>query len=204
MRLRGVHVLIVMASAVWGTGCLTPGAVQIQPQYLVAPEPQVARVAPSVVTLGVRPISAARPCQTLQMAWHRPDEARIAYHAEGQWAEMPAATVTRAIMDALSATGRFADVGNAAELTRPDWLLTGELRRFYELRTGEARMAEIELRLELRTARDKALLWAETLRAEAPMPTATPQSLADAMQTALASLAQKAAAAIASLPAPQG
>jgi ABC-type uncharacterized transport system auxiliary subunit len=202
MRLHRAYTLFAFCCALCVAGCLTPGAVQLQPQYLLAPAPKVPTAPPSTVTLGVRAFAAARPCQSLQMAWHRPEEARIAYHAEGQWAEMPAATVTRAITDALAETARFADVGNAAELIRPDWLLTGELRRFYEMRAGDARMAEIELRLELRTARDKALLWAETLRAETPMNAATPQALAEAMQAALASIAERAATAIASVPVP--
>jgi hypothetical protein len=78
-------------------------------------------------------------------------------------------------------------------MTRPDLLLTGELRIYQENRTVEPSMAEVEIRLELRQATEPGSLWAETLRETEPMKEATPSALAEAMTANIGRIAERVA-----------
>ncbi len=127
---------------------------------------------------------------------------QLSYRDRDQWAEPPPNTVTRALGDAVVATGRFKDVGNAADMARPDLLLTGELRMFHENNAMTPPCAEIEVRLELRPAREQGALWAETLRETAPMESDTPEAVAAAMNMALSRLIVRAAESMATVTPP--
>ena len=89
--------------------------------------------------------------------------ARLGVYPNEEWAEQPGDMVTRAVSDAIMATGRFQDVGNAADMARPDLILTGELRKFHEERSDTSLQAVISLHLELREARGTNAYWVETL-----------------------------------------
>jgi len=120
-----------------------------------------------------------------------------------QRAENPAPIVTRAIQDALAASARFADVGNAADMARPDLLLTGELRAYRENRSLQPPQAELEVRLELRQATEPGSIWAETIRDTEPMKEDTPAALAESMTILVGRLAAHAASSIAAAPLPE-
>ncbi len=182
------------------TGCLTAPEIERTRLYALHPEISVQTFDPVDLTLGVRPLLAARP-YALPMAFLN-EEGQLGYRPRDDWAEPPANTVTRAIMDALIATNRFEDVGNAADMARPDLLLTGELRMFHENRAHTPATAEIEVRLELRPAREPGALWAQTLRHTEALQGDSAPALVQAMNTALAHLAQQAAQAIAAVPPP--
>ena len=177
------------------TGCF--GAKQVPPTLYFALDPEftVAAAEATDFTLGIRPLTVARA--------YPQDVARLeadhllTYSGVQQWAEKPGDTVTRAITDAIVATGRFSDTGNAADMARPDLILTGELRKFHESRLEAPRKAEVEVRLELREARGPVSLWAKTLYAAIPVEGHAPTALAEAMNQAIAHIAEEAAAAIA-------
>lgn len=171
-------------------GAITRGATA----PAMSPEARLPETAPPP-TLGVRPLMAAKP-YSIRMAYRGPNH-EIAYRNLEEWAEAPADAITRVLTDAIAATGAFEDVGNAADMARPDLILTGELRKFREDRTAETPTAEIEVRLELREARDVKSLWAATLSATRPLPDATAGGLAAAMNEATAQIAREAAASIA-------
>ena len=109
------------------------------------------------------------------------------------WAEEPGVAVTRAIRDAIAQTGRFADVGDAAEMARPEYTLTGELRKFHEDRAATPPVAVVEVRLELRESLGAKQLWAQTLTASVPLTGARPADFANAVSAAVAELSMRAA-----------
>ncbi len=189
-----VYVLLAGVSAGFLSGCLSMGASYVPiVDYSVRPRPQVEPAAGSEYTLGIRPL---QPAEHLRRGvTYRQGEYVLREYAYAEWAEPPRDVVTRALLDALSATGHFKDVGDARDL-RPDFILTGHLREFEEVRTDDGAVARITVRLELRTAARDRGLWSETLTFEAPTDPGDPAALAAALSEATARMVEQAAAAI--------
>ena len=114
-----------------------------------------------------------------------------------EWGEVRAGEITAA------SEREIADVGNAADMVRPDLLLTGELRAYHENRSLQPPQAELEVRLELRQATEPGSIWAETLRETEPMKADTPAALAESMTILVGRLATHAASSIAAAPLPE-
>ncbi|MFP4499455.1 MAG: ABC-type transport auxiliary lipoprotein family protein [Candidatus Hydrogenedentota bacterium] len=176
-------------------GCATR---QYTPTRYFLIQPDVAAEAPpsADTTLGYRPIEAAAPYNKKAMAY-RADTHELRYRQDQEWSELPAQTVTRTLADALRATGRFGDVGNAADMPPPDFMLSGTLREFAEDRTTTPATCRLILRLELRGGRGGEVVWSEVLNAEVPLASTQAGALAQAMSKATADIAQRAAKAIA-------
>lgn len=172
-------------------GCLGPANVVPMRLYTLDPGIQVEENARTGLTLGLRPLRAAQP-YSRKMAYLAEDN-RIAYRAMDEWAEGPSEVVTRALIEALSGTRAFADVGDAGFMARPDLMLTGEIRKYHEDRTEAPPRAHLEVRIEMREARGAAALLAETLRIREPMDGETAADFAAAMERAVAKLAAAAA-----------
>lgn len=195
LRLSAVLAIVLMIA----TGCLTPATIVPTRFYTLAPEAAPIRSAePSPLTLGIRPILAVRP-YGLQMAVLEAD-GRISYMEKLEWAELPAQAVTRAVADLLAASGHFRDVGNAADMARPDLLLTGELRAFHENRALDPPVAEVELRVEVRHARQAGSVWAQTVRETEPLPDPGPAAFAAAMNRAVSRVASHITREITAVP----
>ncbi|MBI2433564.1 MAG: membrane integrity-associated transporter subunit PqiC [Candidatus Hydrogenedentes bacterium] len=176
-------------------GCLSSRSVTPVQLYTLDPKIETKQFDATELTVGVRPLHAARP-------YGRPmvtsdDGLKLEVQDFSAWAEDPRAYLTRALIDALSATHRFEDAGDASDMSRPDLLLTGELRKFRENRGASPAVAEIEVRLVLREAREKKSVWDEILTARMPLKGDTPAALAEAMDIAVAGIATRAAEAIA-------
>ena len=193
-------ILALVAMLTAFSGCLSAGDVALKRQFLLAPEITAAPAQATPHTLGVRPLSAARP-YTLNMLYADADGALLPY-VDTFWAEQPSAIVTRALRDALAATGRFADVGDAAEMSRPRYLLTGELRAFHEDRSVTPAVARIEVKLEIREARADGKVWSGTTTATATLEGDTPAAYAKAITVALQDVAANAANTIAQVQLP--
>ena len=153
------------------------------------------------LSLGVRPLFSARP-YGLPMAYLDANQ-QLGFRIRDEWAEPPASSVTRALTDALTATNRFIDVGNASDMARPDLMLTGELRKFHENRTVSPSTADLEVRIELRFSRSPGAVWAETLEESIPLASDDASGFAAAMNDAIGRLVVRAANAIASVEPPQ-
>lgn len=196
---RCIRVIVVILSC-WAGGCLHAPQIEKTRYFTASPILQVEQAEPTAYTLGIRPFFAAR-AYALPMAYL--DNAyQLKYRELDLWAESPALTVTRIIQDALATTGRFADVGNAADMVRPDLLLTGELRIYRENRTQDPPIAELEVRLELRRAFAPGSLWADTIHITEPMQDTSALSYAEAIARALNRLALQVASEITALPLP--
>lgn len=181
-----------LAGAVLAAGCLGPrDVVESRLFRLAPPAPAPGAAAPSGMTVGVRPLDTARPYD-LRMAVMDSDFS-VAYRSFDRWAELPSDALTRALSDALSATGRFSDVGGAGDMNRPDFILTGEIRAFHENRTVSPPVAELEARLELRASREPAVVWSGTLRETEPLDGADGAAFASAMNRAAGRLVGRAA-----------
>ena len=191
------HLLLFMLILCLLGGCVSNNAVPLV-WYTLDPQPEIASCQKTPITLGLRPLFAAEPYE--RAIAYRDANLEVGYEENTEWAELPAVMVTRALTDALNASGRFADVGNAGDMTRPDWILTGEVRKFYEERSSATPSAYIEVRLEVREALGKNVLWTDTLSTrEALAPPADAAALAAAMNTALTQLITDATAAICGL-----
>ncbi len=180
------------------SGCLGPRQAAPVQRYAFTPEIVAPTVPETDYTLGLRPLVPALPYR-LRMVYLE-EQRRLGSLPLAEWAEQPAEAVTRALTDALAASGRFQDVGDAANMNRPDYILTGELRKFHENRTQEPWTAEIEVRLELRDATGTANPWSATLLETAAVDGADGAEAADfaaAMNKAIARLAGRTAKAIA-------
>ena len=139
----------VLLAAVVCVGCLTPRSVTPTTRFALDPQATVAAVTPSALTLGIRPIEAGRPYD--QHIIYRTQDHELGQYEKAEWAEFPRDVVTRTLGDALIATKRFRDVGNAADLRAPDLVLTGQLR--YGTRSGAKCVGSSRQRLALRTWR---------------------------------------------------
>ena len=185
----------LLAAAVLGTalaGCLGPRTLLETRQYLLAPPVgELSAGAGSGNTLGVRPLAAALPYD-LRMAVLT-EEGALGYLPHDKWAERPADTVTRALTDALRATGRFSDAGDAAEMVRPSLILTGELRALRLNRTVSPPVAEVAVRMELRAAREPGVVWSGTLVETEPVPGDNGAGFAEAARLAAGRLVTRAA-----------
>lgn len=191
--------LLVLA-AVLCAGCLTPSTLPPLRLHTLDPVLQVAEFPASGKTLGVRPMKAARPYESAMAVLN--EQQLIQYRGLDTWAESPGEYVTRAITDALNRTRRFGDVGNAADMARPDLILTGEIRKFHENRGVSPSVAELEVRLDLREARSQGSVWGELITKRVPLDSDTPAAFAQAMEQTIALLAVESAESIARAPLP--
>jgi ABC-type uncharacterized transport system auxiliary subunit len=188
------YTVFVLAFA--AAGCFTTKYTPVV-HLSIEPQPNVNPASTVDKSLGVRPLQPALPYK--QDVVYRGSEHVIAYQQGVMWAELPRDTVTRALVDALTETKRFADVGDAADLRVPDLILTGQLRKFDEVRIADPWMAECEVRLELRAGIERRAVWAATLCAREPLAGNGPAALAAAMSRAVTRIVEQAAAAIVAL-----
>ncbi|GMW02912.1 MAG: hypothetical protein AMXMBFR84_40480 [Candidatus Hydrogenedentota bacterium] len=180
---------ITIAVAVLSTGCLTRSYVPTA-RYALAPQPTVEPGVSTGQSLAVRLLIAAQPYN--QPIVYRTSDFEVGTFPYAEWAEPPREVVTRALMDALTASGRFSDVGYSLDQTRPNLILSGEVRRFDILRDEEPWKALCEVRLELRKAIEKELIWQDTLVATKDL---TGNDVADApaaMSSAISEIVNKA------------
>lgn len=185
-------ITLVLAWLVAGCGGLpyTPTV-----RYVISPDVHLVKAERTERSLGIRPLEPTR--RHKQAIAYRVGDYELRYYDSAEWAEAPRAMVTRALMDAIIATGRFQDVGYAADLASPDLILTGELRAFDEVRTENTWLAECEIRLELRQGLQRQAVWTATLSASQPLEEHTLPALAAAMSQAVAQVVQEAATEIA-------
>lgn len=189
---------IIVATLVMLTGwsgCF--GAQTISPTryYPVVPAITVNAAEAAPFTLGVRPLAAARPYR-MPVAY-LDDSGLMLFRSDDSWAELPGDTATRAVQDALRETGRFEDVGDAADMSRPHLILTGELRKFHELREASSSHAEVELYIEVREVRGARLIWSGAIHVRETLTGSGMPEIAEAMGLALGRAVSQAANAIA-------
>lgn len=186
-------VCLAVFAALCVAGCLGARDYAERATYALRPEPSLEKAAPTDLVIGVRPLEGTEAIRD-EIAY-REEDFRLRYYETARWAEPPADLVTRALKDALAASGRFADVGDSRDL-RPDLLLTGELRVFEELRAADGRFALATARFEVRRTADDSLVWADTPTARIPVEGDGLGALAAAMNRAVAAIVERATAAV--------
>ena len=175
-------------------GCMSHKYTPVK-QFVLEPQIQAKKTAPTDKTLGIRPFEAARPYR--QPIAHRDPDYVLGTDENFSWAELPATVVTHALTDALAATHHFKDVGDAANLLSPNLILTGQLRRFDEDRTTDPWTAVVEIHLSLRDQSNPDEVWSSTLSAKEPLRTNDVAALPAAMSKAVSEVVNKAANEIA-------
>lgn len=178
------------------SGCLTGGTIQAMRYYTVAPKPVITPGANTGKSLGVRPLIGAKPYKAA-IAFAAEDN-RLGYYQNAEWADLPATTVNRALVDGLIQLGAFSEVDDAANMSRPDLILTGELRRYEADFTRETPAAVVEVSCTLRDQISGASLWQGYQRAETPLALeATGESRhSDAALAAVATAMEQSVAAL--------
>ncbi|HEO71377.1 MAG TPA: hypothetical protein ENN80_08945, partial [Candidatus Hydrogenedentes bacterium] len=156
---------------------------------------------PVNMSVGIRPLDPLMPYK--QRIVYRAADYQIGYIPQSEWAEMPRDTVTRALLDALVASNRFADVGDAADLRNPDCVLTGELRRFDQDRSSVPWQAVCEMRIELRVGLLREAVWSGTIVHREPLAQEDTAALAAAMSKAVARVVEDAASQITAVEFPE-
>lgn len=185
--------LFLMLSLPAVTGCIRPHIVPTT-YYTIAPSVSIEKAEPTDRTLGIRPLSAPLLYKT-PILYSKGLEVHAYPHAE--WAMQPNEMVTRAITDAIVATQRFQDAGDAFHVKRPELLLVGDLRKFEVDRDATPAEAVCEVRLELRETFGTQLLWADVVSARVPLEDEHVSAVPHAMSEAVSQVANRAAAEIA-------
>jgi ABC-type uncharacterized transport system auxiliary subunit len=191
---------MAVISFIGASGCLTPEYTPIT-QYTIEPSIELAEAPASDLTIGIRPLTAGQSLK--RNVFYRDPDLQVGNLADVQWSEMPSDMVARYMFDAIVASKRFADVGLAVNVSRPTFMLTGELRRFDLVRIEEPWEAVCEVYFELRTSESREAVWAETVIGRAPLSSNHVQALPQAMSDAVAAVIQQSVSAIAAVEPPQ-
>lgn len=178
-------------------GCLSAGPIVPTRYFTITPDVSIEAGTPGNKTIGIRPLVGARPYK-LEIAYTR-EPNRLAYFARAEWADLPATMVTRALADAITSTNAFVDVGDAANMTRPDYILTGELRRFEADFTAEEPEAVVELIAAVRNSNAGEQVWQGHITIAVPL--AVPDAAGENPNSdeSLAAVAQSLSEAVAQL-----
>ncbi len=182
---------VFLLSGVFLAGCLTPSTIVPPKQYILAPDIPVSQSESVGLSLGMRALNTARPYAKPNIAFLTEDNL-LGYYPDVLWAEQPATVLTRELLDVLDASGAFTDTGDAASMSRPDLVLTGELRKFHEERSGEGSSAVVEIRLELRNPKEAKLLWAETISRSEIIDGSGPEAVSAAMERTITAIVEQA------------
>jgi len=176
-------------------GCFG-GAYQPDVFYAIDPAPVIERAAaPSEHTLGVRAIDA--PIMLRRPMVYRDGAYTLKAYDGALWADEPARIVSLELVDALRQSNRFADVAPATVMRMPDYILTGSLQRFEEVRDGGSVSAACAVRIDVRDRDTGALLYGATLEASVPFDGIGHEAYAAAMSQAVAQVISEAVAGIA-------
>lgn len=186
------------------TGCLTASTIAAARYYTITPAPAIETLESSGKPLGVRPLIGAKPYK-LAIAYTAADN-RLAYYQNAEWADLPATMLNRALMDGLIKLEAFSEVDDAANMNRPAFILTGELRRFEADYNRETPAAVVEMLAIVRNVETGASLWQGYVSAETPLPVtevganlhsdASLAAVAEAMTASVSSVVEQACAKI--------
>lgn len=194
-RRTAISIALISIALLSFAGCLTPKDYTPLAQFTIEPDlTDLAKSEPSDITLGIRRFSASQPLK--RDIFYRDKNLRVGNLMDAQWAENPSDFMTRFVFDAAVECGHFGDVGLATDLSRPTFLLTGDIRRFDLDRTQKPWRAECQIHFELRTVTTRRAAWSETLSASVPLAENEVAALPLAMSEAAASVIGEAMSAI--------
>lgn len=172
------------------------GTYQPDVYFAVEPAPAVTPAAePSPHTLGIRGLEA--PVMLRRPMVYRDGDYRLKTYDGALWAEEPARMLTHALTNAIRESNRFADTAPAGTMRMPDYLLTGSLERFEEVRDGLEAAAVCAVRVEVRHRDTGSLLYGASLEARVPMDGTSHEAYAAAMSQAVTQVVTQAVEGIA-------
>lgn len=197
---RSTLLATLLGLGLTASGCLTASTISAARFYTITPSPTVAPMASSGKSLGIRPLIGAKPYK-LAIAYTNADN-RLAYFQNAEWADLPATMLNRSLSDGLIKLGAFSEVDDAANMNRPNLILTGELRRFEADYNRETPAAIVEMSCIVRDVESGASLWQGYVSAETPLPPseetanlhsdASLASVAEAMTVSVSKVVQEA------------
>jgi ABC-type uncharacterized transport system auxiliary subunit len=176
-------------------GCLG-GSYQPDVFYAIEPATAVTPVeTPTGHTLAVRPIEA--PIMLRRPMVYRDGAYKLKAYDAALWADEPSRVLSHELVDALRRSNRFADVASATVMRMPDYLLTGTIQQFEEVREGGAVSAVCAVRIDVRARDNGALLYSATLEASVPFDGTGLEAYAAAMSQAVGQVVSQAVEGIA-------
>lgn len=184
------NMLAASMLAMLAASCLTPKTIKPTQYYTVTPDTVESGDVKSPLTLGIRPLIAARPYK-LEVAY-RADPNRLAYLRNAEWAELPGTVVSRALADAITRSNFFQDAGDANDMTRPDAYFTGELRRFEADFARDDPQFVITIVASIRMAGEGNAIWHEHIDVEIPLDVGSDSISNDEAATGIARAASDA------------
>lgn len=200
MKTLTTLLIAVVGATATLSGCLSATTIFPARYYTIRPAVAVEPVASSGKSLGIRPLIGAKPYK-LAIAYTNADN-RLAYFQNAEWADLPATMLNRALADGLIRLGAFSQVDDAANINLPNFILTGELRRFEADYNRETPAAVVEMICTLREVETDTSVWQGYVKAETPLPAlekggsfntdASLASVADAMTASVSSVVTQA------------
>ncbi len=167
-KLHATVLGLLMTTTATISGCLTSTTITPSRYYTITPTGTVEAIASSEKSLGIRPLIGAKPYK-LAIAYTAEDN-RLAYYQNAEWADLPATMVNRALTDGLIKLAAFSEVDDAANIARPNFILTGELRRFEADYNREVPAAVVEIICIIRDTESGASLWQGYVTGETALP----------------------------------
>lgn len=153
-----------------------------------APAPGSAKTAFSVVVMPWK----ASDILTRDRIVYRPTREEVGYYEYHLWAEDPAKSVERAVVDGLESKGTFSTVGVFDGRTRSDFILRGRLERLEEVDYEGGVKVYAALSAELLDASSRRVVWTGEALESADVG-------ASEMRDVVAKMSDAASAAVASL-----
>lgn len=167
-RKRPLTACLVLTGCLVLTACLGPKTVMEYREHALRLEPGIREASgPLGWTVGVRPVTAGRAVD--QRLVYVDAEGVVHRYRDDGWAEPPAAAVYRGLVDALRDSGAFADVGNAADMVRPDILVTGELRECAADFSADPPAGRVTLAVSARVYRDRLMALGRVITKSVPL-----------------------------------
>ena len=168
VQMRLLTGLMIMTAVLVPAGCLGPKTIMEYREHALRFDAEVPSSPGSLGwTVGIRPVVAGKAVDQ-RLAYLDADGVIRRYPDDG-WAEPPAAAVFRGLVDALRSTGAFADVDNAADMVRPDILITGELRECVADFSADSPVGRVTLSVSARVYKDRFLALGRVITKTVPV-----------------------------------
>tara|TARA_R110001592_G_scaffold11954_5_gene58202 strand:- start:2733 stop:3371 length:639 start_codon:yes stop_codon:yes gene_type:complete len=194
MKTKSTALCLLVLGTSTLSGCLTPKAIQATRYYTVSHTSVTPGETISQASLGLRPFVAARPYK-LEMAY-RAATNRLGYYSRSEWAELPGTVVSRAVFDNIVKGNLYQDAGEATAMAHPDFIFTGELRRFETDYTGDSPEFVVAVSASIRSTLDGARAWQDQIEVRTPLNVTTYANPTDDTLLEIARAASEAVSAL--------
>lgn len=178
---RAMAIPAVLAVLVAGCGGTVPESRYYVLHYEAAPD----RSHPPLdLVLGVESFST-QPLYRDRRIAYRASENEVVYYPYRYWAASPGELVADQLANHIRQVGLVRALELAPFGHSPDWLLSGHVQEFNQVKRGEETAARLEITVRLESLEDRRILREEILAVEKPVHGRGPEDVAEAMSVAV-------------------